>query len=72
MEIGQTILELENEISKINEDINRPSSVLCTHVRCESCEKAIEQEAKDKSWNILILNEKTSLLEKIKQYGSGQ
>lgn len=68
-EINKIIADLESEITQLQIDMGKPSTIVCGHIICEACQKAIEQEAIDKSWRVLQLNEKNSLLEKVRQYG---
>jgi hypothetical protein len=65
----QLILETEAEINKLQEDLVRVNTQVCTHAICEDCRLNIETEAKEKINIQTIINEKTTFLEKIKQYG---
>jgi hypothetical protein len=66
----QLILETEESLKRLQEDLVRVNTYVCTHATCDDCKLNIENEAKEKINIQTIINEKTTFLEKIKQYGS--
>lgn len=66
----QLILETEQALVKLNEDLVRVNTQVCTHATCDACKINIENEAKEKLSIQTIINEKMNFLEKIKQYGT--
>lgn len=66
----QLILETEQELVKLQEELVRVNTHVCTHATCDACKLNIENEAKEKLNIQTIIKEKTNFLEKIKQYGT--
>jgi hypothetical protein len=66
----QLILETEQDLIKLQEDLVRVNTQVCTHAICDECKLNIENEAKEKLSIQTIINEKMNFLEKIKQYGT--
>jgi|WetSurMetagenome_2_1015567.scaffolds.fasta_scaffold10540_2 hypothetical protein len=64
--------EIKDEITKMEEQINTPTTIKCDHLICPSCQAAIEAELKVKEIMQLQLNEKKQLFERIKDYGNNK
>lgn len=64
------IAEIEQEIIKLRADLVKDNILMCSHVICDICKLAIENEAKEKLNIQAMINEKNNFLEKLKQYGS--
>ncbi len=72
MTIQESVDELRVEIERLELDIAAPLVTICNHLVCPACEIAISDEKKEKEKMQIKLDEKKSLYEKIKAYGSDE
>ena len=64
--IQKPVNGLMDEIEELEKIINSPSTVVCRHLICKECEKALEEERKEREILQIKLDEKRNLFEKIK------